>query len=344
MALFDFLKPKATDAAASGISPRRPVLSHWQAGKADNRAFRSSASSAGPNAANSGYLNTARNRARDAVRNVPYAARAVELQVTNIVGTGIVPRFADRRLQDLWLSWEDSADAAWIRDIYGLQEAATRAWLESGECFIRLRARRPGDGLPLPLQVELLESDMLPNQDWIAANGNPVYQGIELNAIGRREAYHFYLKHPGDKHLSGQSLETVRVPAERVCHLYDPARPGQLRGFPPLATVLQRMQQMSDFDEATIERQKLASALTFAIRRPQPDQPGIDPITGLDIEGRGASEISPGSAFSGVTLASSSIPPRSVASLSSPGTSRRMAATSARAACRARKAGSASAA
>jgi len=289
MGILDLFKraPKA--------APVRTINANWQAGKSGNRAFRDAGTS-GPNVANIGYLQTARNRARDAVRNVPFAARAVELQITNIVGTGIVPRFADKGLQRLWQRFEDECDADGLRDIYGMQEGAVRAWMEGGEAFVRIRPRRLEDGLAAPLQFELLEADMLPLRDWTEPNGNRVVQGVEFNGIGKRVAYHFHKAHPNDNRGFDSSLLT-RVPAEFVIHLYDPSRPGQVRGFPPLATVLQRMQQMNDFDEATLERQKLASALTVIITRPNPTDPGIDPITGEPMDGRASSEIAPGSAY-----------------------------------------------
>jgi len=252
----------------------------------------------GPNLANVGYLELARARARDAARNAPLAARAIEVQVTNIIGTGIVPRFDDPDLQSLWTTWEDECDAEGVRDIYALQESAVRSWWESGEVFIRLRPRRPEDGLVAPLQLEVLEADMVPlkSEDRLA-NGNRMVHGIEFDLIGRRVAYWFHRQHPSDGNVSADISQLTRVPAERVIHLYDPLRPGQLRGFPPLATALQRIQQMSDFDEATIERQKLAASLTLIIRRPAPDTPGIDPITGEAMEGRSVSDIQPGSSY-----------------------------------------------
>ncbi|MCK7542959.1 phage portal protein [Marinobacter bryozoorum] len=275
-----------------------PVMAFWQAGKPGNKAFRDKGDP-GPNIANLANLRTARMRARDAVRNIPLASRAIDLDVTNIVGTGIVPRFEERPLSALWREFEDECDASGIYDIYGLQEAAVRAWRETGECFIRLRPRRASDGLAVPMQVELLEADMVPLQNFpILSNGNRIVQGVEFNGIGQRVAYWVHKQHPGDNYgLQVSQGELTRVPADRIIHIYEPLRPGQVRGFPPLATVLQRMQQKNDFDEATLERQKLASSLTAVFTRPVPETEGVDPITGESIDGREMAEIEPGSAY-----------------------------------------------
>lgn len=47
-------------------------------------------------------------RARDAVRNDPYAARIVDLWTGNAVGAGITTRWPDGRHADAWRRWADS--------------------------------------------------------------------------------------------------------------------------------------------------------------------------------------------------------------------------------------------
>ena len=289
------LRQEVTGRARTGA---QRVMNYWQAGSPNNKAFRDRGNP-GPNMANLAHLNTARMRARSAVRNAPLAARAIELDVTNIVGSGIVPRFDEQALSELWRPWENECDAMGIHDIYGLQEMAVRGWRESGEVFIRMRPRRPSDGLTVPLQLEILEADQCPLTNYPQlSNGNRIVQGVEFNRIGQRVAFWFYREHPHEYHGHGANLaDLTRVPAEQVVHLYEPLRPGQVRGFPPLATVLQRIQQMNDYDEATIERQKLASSLTAIFTRPQPETDGQDPVTGEPIDGRGMADIEPGSGY-----------------------------------------------
>lgn len=83
-----------------------------------------------------------RARAREIVRNNPYASNAANSFVANAVGAGIKPSslVADTQLKDqiqqTWLRWTDDADADGLTDFYGLQALATRAMFEAGECFI----------------------------------------------------------------------------------------------------------------------------------------------------------------------------------------------------------------
>lgn len=189
-----------------------------------------------------------RARARQIVRSNPYASNAADSFVANAVGAGIVPSslLTDAALKDelqrVWLAWTDEADADDLTDFYGLQAMAARAMFEAGECFVRFRPRRPEDGLTVPLQLQLLESEHLPfEKNEIGTNGNQIRCGVEFDKIGRRVAYHFYRKHPGDATDQSGKGEIVRVPASEVLHIYRPQRPGQIRGVPWISPALVKL-------------------------------------------------------------------------------------------------------
>ena len=144
-------------------------------------------------------------RSRELVVTNGYAANACEAFASNLVGDGIKPSslIEDPALRDqvqrLWLAWTDEADADGLTDFYGLQAMVAREMFVAGECFVRLRPRRAEDGLLVPIQLQLLQSEMLPfEKTEAAANGNRIRCGIEFDAIGRRVAYHFRRRHPGD--------------------------------------------------------------------------------------------------------------------------------------------------
>src|SRR5512134_4060200 len=101
-------------------------------------------------------LSRLRDRSRDLVRNNPYAAKAVQAVVSNLIGTGIMPRaragdagvneVADR----LWARFAETCDADGLTDFFGLQALIVRAMVESGECLVRFRMRQREDGLAVP--------------------------------------------------------------------------------------------------------------------------------------------------------------------------------------------------
>jgi lambda family phage portal protein len=244
-------------------------------------------SSSGPNRAITGAP-AIRHRARDASRN-DWAARAiVNRWAASLIGTGIMarPKTKDEalktRLVELWDDWSEVCDADGALDFYGIQYQATRNWIESGEVFIRLRPRYSGDGLPVPLQLQVLEADLVPPTDGTAPNGNEICQGIEFNAYGQRVAYWMYRNHPGDGR--GDTGTLSRVEAQFILHIYEPDRPGQLRGISKLAPILAKLRNVGDFDDAVLERQKIANLFTgFLEKAPSTGDATIDPLTGLAI-------------------------------------------------------------
>lgn len=253
--------------------------------------------SSGPNSALQG-LQLIRDRSRDASRNDWAGESTAQKWTTHLIGIGITPRF--RRIKsktrklaiaDLWSDFVQQADADCVLNLYGLQTLAVRTWIDGGECFIRRRNRFSDEGLPVPMQIQLLEGDMVPLLDaepgWDPrmGQGNIIRSGIELNKRGKRVAYWFYINHPGDQAnslASGNAL--VRVPASEVAHMYEPKRPGQMRGVSILAPVLARLRGIGDYEDTTLERQKIANLWVGFLSRTIPpvdiNDPQYDPLTG----------------------------------------------------------------
>lgn len=237
-------------------------------------------------------------RARWLVRNNGYAVNAVESWAANTAGDGIKPiskiADADRKeeVQRLWLAWTDEADAEALTDFYGLQRRAAREVFIAGEVFFRIRPRRVEDRLTVPLQLQMLPAEMLPlEQTGLAATGNAIRQGIEFDRIGRRVAYHFLRRHPGDSTDPGLVGEVVRVPASEVIHVIDPVEGGQLRGVSKLAPAIVKLFLLDQYDDAELDRKKVAAMYAMFVTSPAPENPLAPPEDELDMAGY---EISPG--------------------------------------------------
>ena len=226
--------------------------------------------------------NELRVKSRDLVRRNAWANAGIEAFVANAVGTGIKPQSMAQdesfrvAVQALWRDWTEEADATGQTDFYGLQSLAARAMCEGGECFIRLRPRRPEDRLTVPLQLQLLEAEHLPlTLNTELPSGNVVRSGIEFDAMGRRVAYHLYRSHPEDGRLSPMSgqggQDTVRVPAAEIMHLYRVLRPGQIRGEPWLARALVKLNELDQYDDAELVRKKTAAMFAGFITRLAPE-------------------------------------------------------------------------
>lgn len=259
----------------------------------------------GPNRATEG-LQKIRNRSRDTARNDWAGESGLQKWATNLIGVGITPRWEDEALTKRWQAFVPQADADGVLDAYGLQTLGTRSMLDSGEVFMRRRPRSLALPLSAPVQFQLIEADFVPLFDadvWPGLPaGNNIRQGIERNKFGRRVAYWMYREHPGDKLLGAQPATTdlIRVAAEDVAHVFEPKRPGQLRGVSMLAPVLVRLRASMDFEDAVLDRQKLANLFTLFVTRSMPDSAEIDydPLTGLpvfyDQEGKALVGLEPG--------------------------------------------------
>lgn len=257
--------------------------------------------SSGPNEAINSGLQPLRDRSSDAVRNDWSGEAVIQKWTTNLIGIGITPRFRrikdkDRKLHinDMWTDFVREADADGVLDLYGMQTLAVRSWLERGEMFGRRRYRRTDDGLRVPMQVELLESDMVPVFDSTSFAKLPanhvIKSGIEFDRRNKRVAYWVYKKHPGDNFGRGGGSpaedDLVRVLAVDMFHMFEPKRIGQLRGVPILAPVLARLRGINDYEDVTLERQKIANLFVAFISRSLPPVDPTDPnagaLTGLE--------------------------------------------------------------
>jgi lambda family phage portal protein len=292
-------RTKPTDVAQAVQAVTGPVVgaqARYDAAGTGRRMRGWNPPSSGPNVAIRGLQNI-RNRSRDAVRNDWAGESSVQKWATNLVGIGITPRFkrvknATRKQEivDLWNDWVRIADADGVLNLYGLQTLVVRSWFESGEVFGRLRSRAPELGLPVPLQIQLIEADYVPLFDadsWPGLPvGNRIRQGIELNKYNRRVAYWMYKEHPGDALgvTPGQS-DLIRIPADQVMHVFEPKRPGQLRGVAGLASVLARLRSIGDYEDAVLEKQKLSNLFVAFLKTVLPPATeNTDPYSGLPLQ------------------------------------------------------------
>lgn len=210
-----------------------------------------------------------RARSRDLARNNPIAKTLSDRWVSNLVGTGIEPHseaddkeFRDA-IEDAWEISRYEFDPLRSMDIYGIMAQVARAVFEGGECLARFRNRLPSDGLFVPLQVQLMEPEQLDaGRDAISLpGGRRISRGIEFDEIGAPVAYWLHRNHPGEN--TGQTIfrESVRVPASEIMHVYQPLRPGQIGGLPALSSLLVRLRDLDEYDDAELVRKKGAALI-----------------------------------------------------------------------------------
>jgi lambda family phage portal protein len=264
-------------------------------------------SAAGPSTVVSGSLNSLRSRSRQLIRNNPLTDGGVDSYVANIIGSGINPRWQVNdpvikvQLQQLWDDWVEEADFNETLNFYGLQSLICRGLIDAGEIFCRLIPRPPGDGLSVPLQLQLLEADHLDEAySTIWDNGNEVRMGVEINAEGKRVAYHLWSEHPGEAFITRRNItQRIPVPASEIIHVFRPLRAGQMRGRPWFASIIVRLHELDQYSDAELVRKKTAAMFGGFITEEAGGIPG-DPSLWFgkkaadDDEGRDVIALEPG--------------------------------------------------
>lgn len=267
----------------------------------------------GPNATLGASLTTLRNRSRAGYRNNPWIKRGLNSLTANEIGTGITPRSraADdqfrRAANALWETSAQEFDADGVLDVYGMQSMSSLNRNQAGEVFIRRRPRRPDDGLAVPLQVQILEAEFVPEgMNQIAPNGNVIRNGIEFDRVGRRAAYWMYRQHPADNQVVPDTATTVRVPASEVIHHYLPIRPGQIRGEPVTAQALLKAHTFDSYDDAELVRKQTRAPFTGFLKKSYEGETDwqYDPMTGEptdeDHDGMPTANVEAGTWLSGL--------------------------------------------
>lgn len=236
-----------------------------------------------------GDLPLLRQRSRDLMRNNALALGAINTTVTNVVGGGLKLKCqVDRKIlgmtdesAEAWQSQVEAEFALWAEtqncdvtrtlDFYSLQELAFRSTLESGDVFCLLPfVERKGDIYGLKLQ--LIEADLCTNKNW-EPDSSTLTQGVQLDNTSAPVAYHFLKYHPASYKLEEYAPEWRIVPAfgrqtgrRNVIHLFRRLRPGQTRGVPHLAPVIEPLKQLGRYTDAEIMAAVISGMFTVFVK------------------------------------------------------------------------------
>lgn len=213
--------------------------------------------------------------ARDMIRNTPMAARVQDVITGHVVGDGILPKLQTssaisatvaKRLKARAIEVIEQhcdtidIDRKGLLNLYGLQALAMNTIVDSGEVLIR-RHRRLDTGHTIPLQLEILEPDYIDeSRIGITPEGNQIREGIEYDSAGDRVAYWLYTQHPGGEYRPGRNpMQSERVDADDILHVFRLDRPGQTRGVSWLTKVAEKLLNADDAEDAHLMRQKIAA-------------------------------------------------------------------------------------
>jgi lambda family phage portal protein len=283
------------DRVIASVDPRRAVrrlqaraaLASYEAAQPSRlRKYRRDQS--GPNRLAEKGAVALRTQMRYLERNHDITKGSLDVLVNNTVGpNGIGVEFQPRRLDgsihdeyaralaEAWEEWQRRPEVTLRRDWQNVQRVVARTKFRDGECFAQ-RLSGPVATLDhatrVPYSLELMEPDLVPFEFSDLALG--IQNGCERNDWGRVRAWHVYKRHPGETVQLPTIGDLKRIPVERVVQVADLGRIGQLRGITPYASVINRIEDIKDYEESERVAAKIAAMLTAYVKRIAPTDEG----------------------------------------------------------------------
>lgn len=231
-------------------------------------------------------LPTLRNRSRDLYRNAPIAHGVIDTSATNVIGAGLMHSCdIDEELlgmgEDEAEKWEANTqrefrlwseshdcDATRTSNFYELQNIAYLTMLIGGDVLALFPYIKRDDN-PYGLTIKLLEGDHLCNPKE-AKDTTHIAGGVQVDKNGAPYIYHILKSHPGS---SAKKKEWVKVRAygthgrRNIIHLYKKTRPGQKRGIPELAPIIESLKQLTNYTEAELTAAVVSGMFTVFIKQ-----------------------------------------------------------------------------
>lgn len=254
-----------------------------------------------------------RESSRDLARNNPIGVGAIAGVTTAVVGSGLTvqPQILAKRLKltetaatewqaeakelfELWAGRAEWCDIAARLNFYQLQELAFRSALEAGDVFSLLPMRR-AFGEPISTKVQLIEADRVCNPrlgdsltEWAA--------GIKVElATGRPVAAAIAKRHPAESFSLDKDAH-LEVPFRgangrlNLLHLYTQLRPGQRRGVPYLAPIIEPLRQVGVYTDAEIMAAVIQGAFTVFVKK----EPSAAPTLSAPVSAGAPASAAPG--------------------------------------------------
>jgi lambda family phage portal protein len=279
----------------------RAVLAHYEAA-VPSRLRKYRKGNAGPERLAEKSAVALRTQMRYLERNHDITKGSLDVLVNNTVGpNGIGVEFQPRRLDgsiheeyaqqlaEAFEDWQRRPEVTHRRDWQNVQRVLARSKFRDGEVFAQRifgSVASLDHGTRVPYSLELMEADLVPYEySDLASN---TWNGCERNEWGRVRAWHVYKRHPGELIGMPTLQDLKRIPAERMLQIAELGRIGQLRGITPYASVINRIEDIKDYEESERVAAKIAAMMTAYVKRQAPTDEGytptVDPTTGQPVK------------------------------------------------------------
>ena len=144
--------------------------------------------------------------------------------------------------------------------------------------MIRRFINRPGVRLATSLQI--IESDRVANP--IGSIDTPTLAGgVTRDQFGAAISYRVLRRHPGDMRYWTDDADEIPAWGDSglpiVYHLMRPERPGQIRGIPYLAPVIETLKQLDQYREAELMAAVVGAMFTVFVKTEDGQELPVDP-------------------------------------------------------------------
>lgn len=234
-------------------------------------------------------LPTIRSRSRSLLRNTPIASGAIKTNQVHVIGSGLKMQSRinadvlsmDEDDADKWQqkterefnSWAESLDCDINRgkNFYDYQNLVFRSVLESGDCFV-LPLFKEINTLNYGLRLQALEADRIENPH-NRPDTTTLAGGIAKKKDGTPKKYWVRTTHPGSQSTpierKWDSISAFTGNGRRkIIHIYEQLRPGQTRGVPYLAPVIEMLHQLGKYTDAELQSAVISSYFTVFVTTP----------------------------------------------------------------------------
>ena len=246
---------------------------------------------------------TLRQRGRMLYMSSPVARSSVQVNRTKVVGTGLTPkpsidaeflhmspeaakawqRKTEREFA-LWAAKKENCDAIGMTNFAGLQQLTVTSWLTNGDVLALITRDWEANPLlnPYSLRIHMIEADRVSTPQAAKpiaggmrtdgvnkANGNRIYDGVEVDRRGKVVAFHVCNVYPNQMLREWDRVKWTRVRAynkqtglPNALLILDTERPDQYRGVTYLAPVIESLLNISRYTQSEIMAALIQSFFT----------------------------------------------------------------------------------
>lgn len=262
----------------------RSVLAEWEAAK-PSKFNRRKVDRSAPDTQVGRAAETLRGLARHGQQNHDLITGAIRILSDNVIGAkgiGIEPQprnfdstvnteYASALLAG-WRDWCKNPEVTKRFSFTRMCRMTFESYIRDGEIFAQ-RIMGPvqtyNHGTMVPYSLEMIEADLIPLQ--YQDTEKNIFQGIERNAWGEAVGFWAHKGFPYGTPYARTTSDLKRIDANRMFHLARLDRFTQLRGVSLFASVLDRLDDLKDYEASERIAARIAAALTAYVKKGSPD-------------------------------------------------------------------------